>query len=243
MSALSADRNTKQRAAELSEYPVAASTTVYSGSLVCINTSGYAIPAANTAGYKLVGIAQEQADNSSGSNGDISVKVKRVGAWSLTSSGLAITDEGAAVYVSDDQTVSTTPGHVFAGVILDYVSATEAWVDIEPATRPAQFPLSALKLTQLNTATMTDNVTLTNASATVQFLDPDNSGSHRTVTLPAEAGAKGLAFIIANTGDDSDDLAVKEDAGSTTIVTISDGEMGIVVCDGTSWKGLVAATT
>jgi len=45
------------------------------------------------------------------------------------------------------QTVSTSSANVFAGVIRDYVSATSAFIDIGPATRPASYTSGALSLT------------------------------------------------------------------------------------------------
>ena len=139
MSALAADRNTKRLKTDQSQsYPVAASTTIYAGALVCLNTSGYAVAAAATAGYQVVGVAKEQVDNSSGSNGDESVEVHRTGAFEFTSSGLSIADEGKPCWITDDNNVTTTPGDVFVGILREYVSATSAYVDVEPATREAK---------------------------------------------------------------------------------------------------------
>lgn len=132
MAALTADRKTSFREGIEIEYKVAASTKIYAGSLVCINTSGYAVPGADTANFKFVGIAQEQVDNSSGANGDKTVRVKRKGIFRLSASGMAVTDIGAAVNVSDDQTVAkTTTNSVACGKIAEFVSATEIGVDID----------------------------------------------------------------------------------------------------------------
>ena len=158
MAALTSDRNTKRLATgELASYPVAASTTIYAGSLVCINTSGYAVAAANTAGYKLVGVAREQADNSAGSNGDINVEVSRAGAFEFASTGLTIAKVGDPVYISDDQTVSTSAANVYAGVIAKHESATSAYIDITPATRPASYTSGALSLTGALTVGVDDS--------------------------------------------------------------------------------------
>ena len=129
---LSADRKTKYREGIELEYKVAASAKIYAGSLVCLNTSGYAVPGADTASFKFLGVAREQADNSSGANGDITVRVRRKGVFRLVASGMAVTDIGAAVYVSDDQTVAkSTTNSVACGKIAEFVSATEVGVDID----------------------------------------------------------------------------------------------------------------
>lgn len=243
MAALTADRNTKRlETQELQSYPVAASTTIYAGSMVCINTSGYAVAAANTAGYALAGVARAQADNASGSAGDINVEVYRIGSFELASSGLTIASEGQPCWVSDDQTVATTPGNVFVGIIREYVSATSAYVDVEPAVEQA--PLgqrSAVANTgNINTEALADTKALSVGDEEVHFLDP--GGQNRDVTLPAEASSTGLSYLIVNTADAAEDLVVKDD-GAATIITISQNEAGLVLCNGTVWKGLVAANT
>lgn len=132
MAALTSDRKTTYRKGIEIEYKVAAGAKIYAGSIVCVNASGYAAPGADTAGFKFVGIAGEQADNSSGANGDITVRVRRKGIFRLTASGMAITDICAAVKVSDDQTVAkTTTNSVACGTIAEFISATQVGVDID----------------------------------------------------------------------------------------------------------------
>ncbi len=132
MAALSTDRKTTYRQGLEIEYKVASGAKIYAGSIVCLNTSGYATPGADTANFKFVGIAGEQADNSAGANGDMTVRVRRKGVFRLASSALAITDIGAAVNVSDDQTVAkTTSNSVACGTIAEFISATEVGVDID----------------------------------------------------------------------------------------------------------------
>lgn len=78
MPALTADRNTPKKDGIIVEMPVAASTKIYAGSLVCANASGYVIPAADTAGLTFLGVALNAVDNSAGSNGDKTVLVQTV---------------------------------------------------------------------------------------------------------------------------------------------------------------------
>jgi len=108
MAALTADRPQKRRGDGIVvSYPVAASTKIYKGSLVCINTSGYAVPAADTSGFKIGGVAEDYADNSSGSAADISVACRLLAEFDFVlGSGLAQADVGANVFVQDDQTVN-----------------------------------------------------------------------------------------------------------------------------------------
>lgn len=90
------------------------------------------------------------------------------------------------------------------------------------------------------TKTLTGNLTLTVDDTPLQFLDPGGAG--RDVTLPAVASSKGLFFIISNEADALEILTVK-DAAAATIVTPTQNEACIVFCDGTTWSGLVGATS
>ena len=58
MAALTKDRNTKRRDAKVFSDPVAATTKIYAGSLVCINASGYAVPGSTSTALKARGVAQ-----------------------------------------------------------------------------------------------------------------------------------------------------------------------------------------
>lgn len=135
MAALSADRNTPIRTAEDFEFPVAASTLIYAGSLVCINASSLATKGAVATTLKCVGVAQERADNSAGAAGAIRVKVSR-GCFRFANSSagdlIALADVGADCYIVDDQTVAKTNGgstRSVAGKIRD-VDADGVWVQI-----------------------------------------------------------------------------------------------------------------
>lgn len=138
MTALSVDRNTTYRDGVEIELPVYQSVKIYAGSLVCVNGSGgYAIPAADASGNIFMGVAMEQADNSSGSSGDITVRVRRKGVYKFGASSITQAMVGDLMYVVDDQTIDeTSPGNsVVAGILVKYVSATVGWIDIEAGCR------------------------------------------------------------------------------------------------------------
>lgn len=89
--------------------PVAASTTIYQGSLVAVNTAGYAVPASATASMRVIGVAETKKDNSAGAAGDLSVVTRR-GAFyfanSSTTAAVVDADVGRPCYVVDDNTVA-----------------------------------------------------------------------------------------------------------------------------------------
>lgn len=134
MAALTADRLTPRRDGKRVSLPVAASTRLFAGSLVCLNATGYATKGAISATLKAVGVAVEAADNSGGANGAINVEVER-GTWRFgNSSGgdlIALADVGSVCYVVDDQTVAKTHNgntRSVAGTVRD-VDAAGVWVE------------------------------------------------------------------------------------------------------------------
>ncbi|MFW6189899.1 MAG: hypothetical protein ACOC7T_05650 [Planctomycetota bacterium] len=137
MAALTSDRNTEYSLGDLLSLPVAASTRIFAGSLVCVDGDGNAVPAADTSGLLIAGVATAQADNRNGSAGDRSVVVRRRGRYKFGYNGtLAQAAVGAQVYAVDDQTVDVADGvsnDVAVGVIDRVDSAGECWVSIDGA--------------------------------------------------------------------------------------------------------------
>ncbi|MDD3582339.1 MAG: DUF2190 family protein [Desulfobacca sp.] len=134
MAALTEDRRLEKYAGDELAYKVAASTIIYANSLVCLNTSGYAVPAADTENYKFLGVATEYVDNSAGANGDRTVRVWRKGVFEFGASALAITNIGDNVHVLNDQTVGTAAqatNDIACGKIAGFRSATSVLVDID----------------------------------------------------------------------------------------------------------------
>ena len=133
MSALTRDRATPYREGIEVEYPVAANTKIYAGSMVCADTTGYATPAADTSGYRFAGVAMEQVDNSGGSDGVKNVRVRRAGVFEFDAVSITQDMVGAAMYAADDHTFDDAAGptnDIKVGLLVKYVSATKGWIDI-----------------------------------------------------------------------------------------------------------------
>jgi hypothetical protein len=132
--ALTADRDTHRVEGDLVSLGVAASKKIYAGSIAAVDANGYATPGATATTLKYLGRAESQADNSSGSDGDVSVTVRRgIFKWENSSAGDAITDAdiGATCYIVDDQTVAKTDGtstRSAAGKVFK-VDSDGVWVD------------------------------------------------------------------------------------------------------------------
>ena len=117
---------------------------VYKGSgMVCdvSDTDGYfrACPSGATvnsaAGDIFGGISLERKSVTSSDTGDGSVvcTVARNGVWGFAKGSLAVTDIGAAAYLSDDDTISTTSTNNYWCGYIEEVDDTYVWVNIEPA--------------------------------------------------------------------------------------------------------------
>ncbi len=133
MAGLTRDRATAYRDGIEVEYPVAAATKIYAGSLVCVNGDGYAVPAADTSGHRFVGAAMEQVDNGSGANGERVVRVRRTGVFEFDAASITQAMVGDAMYAVDDHTFDDAAGptnDIKVGVLTKYVSATKGWIDI-----------------------------------------------------------------------------------------------------------------
>ncbi|MBN7785142.1 hypothetical protein JYP51_09440 [Ponticoccus gilvus] len=97
--------------------PVAAATRLFAGAMVALDASGNAIPAIPAA-TAMRGVSIEEADNSDGAAGDVSVPIER-GPFLVANDGtLDRTDIGSDVYVIDDNTVGAA-GTLVAGKCLD----------------------------------------------------------------------------------------------------------------------------
>ncbi len=158
MSAATTGINTPTRPGIITRYPVAASTTIYGGTLAALNSSGFLVPSADTAGLRVIGRAEETVNNSGGSDGDTSCDVQE-GVFLLNNSASAAVDaddRGKICFIEDDNTVAETSTHkVKAGRVIDVVEGG-VWVDTragQPALIPAADTLTgAADLTALKAA-------------------------------------------------------------------------------------------
>ncbi|MTW19098.1 hypothetical protein GJ689_23140 [Rhodoplanes serenus] len=133
MTALTKDRNTPTRAADVFEPLVKGGTLIHAGSLVCHDANGWAVPGTVATTLVAIGRAEARADNSNGVDGDIRARVRRgVFRWanSLAGDAISAADIGSACYVVDDQTVARSDGastRSRAGTIVD-VDDIGVWV-------------------------------------------------------------------------------------------------------------------
>lgn len=122
--------DTPTRAGEFTTHPVAANTTIYQGTLVALDVTGQAVPAADAAGLRVVGVACQTYDNSDGAAGATLATVRR-GTFLFQNSvtqPLTAADAGKIAVVEDDSTIAASATHrIAAGRFLE-ISAEYAWV-------------------------------------------------------------------------------------------------------------------
>ena len=134
MTALSAERNTKERSGDLEEYPVKAATTCYQGGLAVLS-GGYAAPGSTATGLVAIGRFADTVNNSAGAAGALLARVKR-GKFKFANSAstdlITQANAGSDCYIVDDQTVALTNGtstRSRAGIIVG-VDSDGVWVQI-----------------------------------------------------------------------------------------------------------------
>lgn len=247
------DRNTVRQDGVIRAYKVKGSTKIYGGTLVCLDSTGYAIPAADTAGNVFVGFACAEADNSSGSSGDdLYVNVRKEGIFEITTAGAAITDVGRPVFVEEDNEVDIVNGNVIAGVIAKYVSATSVYIDIEPAVsgelkeKTHTIPMTLASIADGDMAKWTPGfagtitkvsfaiVTLVTTAAKLSTLNLEIGTTNLTggalaltsADLDAAGDVVAGSAITAENRFDADDVITVEAASTTTFI---EGEGVLVI--------------
>lgn len=135
MAALTGDTQ-RRRKGQITEqvYRVAANAVIHYSAIVAVDANGYLVPAADTAGLDVVGIADESADNTGGANGALEVRVYRGAALIATTgaSKLVQADVGADCFILDDNTVvkaAGTTNSITAGEVLELANANAVWVN------------------------------------------------------------------------------------------------------------------
>lgn len=134
MPALTKDRNTQMKDAELIAVPVAAGAVIYGGAMVVANATGFAAPASTALNLTYLGRAEESVNNAAGANGAKTALVRRKQAFffaNLAADALTQADLGKTVYMVDDQTVAKTNGggtRSAGGKLVEF-TADGVWVE------------------------------------------------------------------------------------------------------------------
>jgi hypothetical protein len=136
MTALSKSIGRARYSDALWDFPVYRAVTLYKGSAVMANSSGYAIPGADTENCRFLGVSETEVAGESSSDGDYKVRCRRSGVFAFAAgSTFGRNHVGLPVCLSDDNTVKLpweTTNRVYCGVLVDYDSSY-AYVMIDEA--------------------------------------------------------------------------------------------------------------
>ncbi len=228
---------------ELRSLPVRGGARVYKGAFVGLS-GGYARPL--VAGDPFAGIAYEEADNGTGSDGAVLVRVFTLGDFELPLVGAARANNRAALFASDDQALTgTASGNSFVGHQIDVPATNRVLLRIQVTPTPlAGGTLSG----ELVSAGIRHKLTTKASAANVTITAGDLGGIIQitgttvgNLNLPAAAiagaggwctivksGASGVLTIDPNASETIDGAAtnVEMDAANDSIT---------IVCDGSGW--------
>jgi hypothetical protein len=216
--------------------------------MVCVNSAGYAVPAADVAGNQFVGVAVSEANNVAGANGAINVTVHRTGVHNFAASGLAATNVGDTAYVSDDNTIAVSdPGNtVICGKIVGVDSATSCWVMIESALIVgASLAASAVTLSDAGDHFATDTVEAAiqalakNFVVTIPtFTGWTRDGTDKTVVMPALEFPNPVKLIRAYAV-----LGTAPGAGKTVLIKVNTATVITIADTNTAGESEALSTT
>lgn len=210
---LSADANVNRYVdQQLRTLAVKASTTIYRGSLVGVDrANGYA--RALDAGDQFQGLAYEQCDNSSGSNGDREVTLFTQGDFEFALAGTTKTAIGRAVFASDDNTLTLSGGSAcYVGLIVDVPATGSIIVRIDPQrrlTKTVTVPLASSTTAASKNAVTCFSTDIVVVKAQVWFETKPDAGA-----LDIGTDASDPDEVVDNRPDGPDERSRKQsDAG------------------------------
>lgn len=181
--AVTANQLTKRQEGCRRSFLVAASTTIYEGTLNFTTVTGYLDDDTASGANHFAGIAVAYVDNASGSAGDKTGECYAEGVFELVGTGFTQASVGLAVYASDNYVVTCTPSAsgVYIGTCVGYVSSTKILVALDPDG------LSPAATTQIKTA----DYTVTTADSGCAF---STVGAGGTVVFSLPAAVPGLTY-------------------------------------------------
>lgn len=132
MPALTRDRNTPLKNAEVIAVLAAAGAVIHAGAIVVANATGFAVPGSTALDLTYIGRAEEAVDNTGGADGAASVLVRRSNAFKWDNDGsIAQAHLMKTAYIVDDQTLAATDGagtRSAAGTIVG-IDADGVWIE------------------------------------------------------------------------------------------------------------------
>ena len=139
MNPLTTDTSRTYELGTTNALPIAANTRIYEGAALGDNGDGYVRPL--QAGDPFRGFADRHGDNTQGTEGERTIRIRKQGAIVLSLPGARLSDVGKAVYASDDNTFTLeSAGNTFIGRIARLDSIDTVIVDFHVSLSVAHQP-------------------------------------------------------------------------------------------------------
>lgn len=207
--AVTENKTIKRQDGDTGSCPVAASKTLYEGTMCFFDADGYLTDIVNSGANVFAGIVKEKADNASGSAGDISAEYWSEGDFELVGTGFGQTDVGLDIFATDNYVIGTSSSSTsYVGQCVGYVSSTKLIVRMKKSA-----PTSALASAATGTTAATFTVDSDlgkprvaigsqtggtgDFSATIR--PPSTLGADRVFTLDGDANATIANLATAQT--------------------------------------------
>ncbi len=136
MPALTGPYETLEREGLLMSYPVKANARIWKGALVCVDSTGFLVPASDASNLRFVGVGFESIDNAGGANGAVRCRVIKRGSFVYNRSGaFTQADLGVAVRaVSDNEVAKTSNNNVVVGTVVELLDGNRVRIRIDNHT-------------------------------------------------------------------------------------------------------------
>jgi hypothetical protein len=136
MPALTQPYETHEREGLIVAYPVKANARIWKGALVCVDSTGYLVPASDTANLRFVGVAFESVDNTGGASGAKRCRVVKRGTFvynrigSFTQADIGTT----ARAVTDNEVAKTSTNNIVVGTVVELLDGNRVRIRIDNHT-------------------------------------------------------------------------------------------------------------
>ena len=136
MPALSQPYETHEREGLIVAYPVKANTRIWKGALVCVDSTGYLVPASDTANLRFVGVAFESVDNTGGASSAKRCRVVKRGTFvynrigSFTQADIGTT----ARAITDNEVAKTSTNNIVVGTVVELLDDNRVRIRIDNHT-------------------------------------------------------------------------------------------------------------
>lgn len=233
--ALAKNRNTPRREGGVLTLAVLAAVHCFAGGLAVADANGYAKPGVTATGLTALGRFEEEADNSDGANGDLTVRIRSgIFQWANSDGGdeITVASIGDACFIVDDQTVAKTDGtgtRSRAGVVVA-VDAQGVWVltGVEYGNASLTALLPANNLSDVGSkSTARANLGVYEKLGTPAFTIGAEAGNEITVAIQLKDSAGDdlavRASVLAYLSDDANGDSLAGTAPDGGVVIGADG--------------------